>query len=410
MAKVAKEVKKFEFSKVGTILDNIGKSIPIVIEKEIKEKVFISTGVYLVDAAMSGRLLNGGIATNRISVFAGESGAGKSFMCFSCAKHAQKAGYSVIYIDTENAIDLEDLPKYGVDNSIDKFRLVRSNKVEDVNMLLTQLIDDLKEQKLAGYELPKLLIVIDSLGQMASNKEKNDLLKGDIKQDMTKAKALGSLFRSINTDLGYLDIPLLVANHTYLTMDLFPKSVMKGGNGLLYSASVIGMMSKSQLKTGEEDDMDLGSSGISVLFKTQKSRLAKPKKIRFDISFAHGMNPYTGLDAFCRPEYFDKIGIAKGKMEVDKSTGEMKFIPGGIRWYIDHLNKSVHTKQLFTQEVFTQEVLEKMEPIVNDYFRFKSLDEIEEVEKEFNSIIGDEDDTTDENGFTDSADADDIFG
>jgi RecA/RadA recombinase len=402
-----KEVKKFEFSKVGTILDNIGKSIPIVIEKEIKEKVFISTGVYLVDAAMSGRLLNGGIATNRISVFAGESGAGKSFMCFSCTKHAQKAGYSVIYIDTENAIDLEDLPKYGVDNSIDKFRLIRSNKVEDVNMLLTQLIDDLKEQKLAGYELPKLLIVIDSLGQMASNKEKNDLLKGDIKQDMTKAKALGSLFRSINTDLGYLDIPLLVANHTYLTMDLFPKSVMKGGNGLLYSASVIGMMSKSQLKTGEEDDMDLGASGISVLFKTQKSRLAKPKKIRFDISFAHGMNPYTGLDAFCRPEYFEQIGIAKGKMDVDKKTGEMNFIPGGNRWYVNHLNKSVTTKQLFTQEVFTQEVLERMEPIVNDYFRFKSLDEIEETEKQFNEMMGDDEDDT--NGFVDSADADDIF-
>ena len=408
MAKQTKEVKKFEFSKVGSILDNIGKNIPIVIEKEVKEKVFISTGVYLVDAAMSGRLLNGGIATNRISVFAGESGAGKSFMCFSCAKHAQKAGYSVIYIDTENAIDLEDLPKYGVDNSIDKFRLIRSNKVEDVNMLLTQLIDDLKEQKLAGYELPKLLIVIDSLGQMASNKEKNDLLKGDIKQDMTKAKALGSLFRSINTDLGYLDIPLLVANHTYLTMDLFPKSVMKGGNGLLYSASVIGMMSKSQLKTGEEDDMDLGASGISVLFKTQKSRLAKPKKIRFDISFAHGMNPYTGLDAFCRPEYLEQIGIAKGKMEVDKKTGEMTFIPGGIRWYVSHLNKSVTTKQLFSPEIFTQEVLEKMAPIVNDYFRFKSLDEIEEVEKQFNDVIGDDEDDT--NGFTDAADADDIFG
>jgi RecA/RadA recombinase len=406
MAKQQKEVKKFEFSKVGTILDNIGKSIPIVIEKEVKEKIFISTGVYLVDAAMSGRLLNGGIATNRISVFAGESGAGKSFMCFSCAKHAQKAGYSVIYIDTENAIDLEDLPKYGVDNSIDKFRLIRSNKVEDVNMLLTQLIDDLKEQKLAGYELPKLMIVIDSLGQMASNKEKNDLLKGDIKQDMTKAKALGSLFRSINTDLGYLDIPLLVANHTYLTLDLYPKSVMKGGNGLLYSASVIGMMSKSMLKTGEEDDMDLGASGISVLFKTQKSRLAKPKKIRFDISFAHGMNPYTGLDAFCRPEYFEQVGIAKGKMNVDKSTGEMTFVPGGLRWYVSHLDKSFTTKQLFRPEIFTVDVLKKMEPIVNDYFRFKSLDEIEEVEKKFNEVMDDEDD----NGFTDNLDADDIFG
>ena len=410
MAKQVKEGKKFEFSKVGTILDNIGKSIPIVIEKEIKEKVFISTGVYLVDAAMSGRLLGGGIATNRISVFAGESGAGKSFMCFSCAKHAQKAGYCVIYIDTENAIDLEDLPKYGVDNSIDRFRLIRSNKVEDVNMLLTQLVDDLKTQKLDGYELPKLLIVIDSLGQMASNKEKNDLLKGDIKQDMTKAKALGSLFRSINTDLGYLDIPLLVANHTYLTLDMFPKSVMKGGNGLLYSASVIGMMSKSQLKTGQEDDMDLGASGISVLFKTQKSRLAKPKKIRFDISFATGMNPYTGLDAFCREEYFSKIGIAKGKYEVDKSTGEMTFKPGGNFWYVSHLDKKFTTKNLFTQEVFTQEVLEKMAPIVNDYFRFKSLTEIEDVENEFNNAMGvDEEDT---NGFTDSdeLDADDIFG
>jgi RecA/RadA recombinase len=407
MAKTEKkEVKKFEFSKIGSILDNIAKSVPIQVEKEIKEKRFISTGVYIVDAAMSGRLLGGGVATNRISVFAGESGAGKSFLAYSCAKNAQKAGYSVIYIDTEQAVDLEDLPKFGVSNDLEKFRLVRSNKVEDINITLTQLVDELKEQKLAGYELPKLMIVLDSLGQMASNKEKADLLKGDIKQDMTKAKAIGSMFRSINNDLGYLDIPMIVCNHTYLTMDLFPQAVMKGGLALLYSASVIGFMTKSKLKTGEEDDMDLGASGITVLFKTQKNRLAKPKKIRFDISFANGMNPYTGLDAFCRPEYFSQIGIAQGKMEVDKKTGEMTFAPGGNRWYINHLNKSVTTKQLFTQEIFTMEVLEKMAPIVNDYFRFKSLDEIEQVEKEFNDIIGeDEIETPDSESF----DAGDFF-
>jgi len=407
MAKATKEGKKFEFSKVGSILDNIAKSIPIQIEKEIKEKTFITTGVYLLDAALSGRLLGGGVASNRITAFAGESGAGKSFIAYSVSKHAQKAGYCVIYIDTEQAIDLEDLPKFGIDNSLEAFRLIRSNKVEDVNMLLTQLIDDLKEQKLAGFELPKLMIVLDSLGQMASNKEKADLLKGDIKQDMTKAKALGSMFRSINTDLGYLDIPMIVCNHTYLTLDLFPQEKLKGGNGLLYSASVIGFMSKSKLKTGEEDDMDLGQSGISVLFKTAKNRMAKPKKIRFDISFAHGMNPYTGLDAFCRPEYFSQIGIAKGKEEVDKSTGEIKFTPGGNRWFVAHLGKSVTTKQLFTPEVFTQGVLEKMAPIVNDYFRFKSLDEIEEVEKQFDELMDEEDDA---NGFSDAADAGDLFG
>lgn len=405
-----KDVKKFEFSKVGSILDNIAKTIPIQIEKEIKEKKFITTGVYLLDAALSARLLGGGISTNRITAFAGESGSGKSFLAYSVSKNAQKEGYSVIYIDTEQAIDLEDLPKFGVDNSIDKFRLIRSNKVEDVNMMLTQLVDELKEQKMAGYEIPKLLIVLDSLGQMASNKEKADLLKGDIKQDMTKAKALGSLFRSINTDLGFLDIPFLVCNHTYLTMDLFPQAVLKGGNGLLYSASVIGFMSKSKLKTGEEDDMDLGSSGISVLFKTQKSRLAKPKKIRFDISFAHGMNPYTGLDAFCRPEYFDKIGIAQGKSEVDKNSGEIKFTPGGNRWYVRHLDKSFTTKQLFSDKIFTMETLKRMEPIVNDYFKFKSLEEIEQVEKEFNQVIGEDvDEDIDENGFSDSIDADDLF-
>lgn len=290
---------------------------------------------------------------------------------------------------------------------MEKFRLISSNKVEDVNILLTQLVDELKDQKLAGFELPKLMIILDSLGQMASNKEKEDLLKGDIKQDMTKAKALGSMFRSINTDLGYLEIPMIVCNHTYQTLDLFSQEKLKGGNALLYSASVIGFMSKSKLKTGEEDDMDLGQSGISVLFKTMKNRMAKPKKIRFDISFVNGMNPYTGLDAFCRPEFFDQIGIAQGKMDVDKSTGEIKFVPGGNRWYVRHLDKSFTTKQLFNSDVFTPEVLERMAPIVNDYFRFKSLDEMEEVEKKFNEMIGDDDD--DSNGFTDSADAEDLF-
>ncbi len=87
-----KEAKKFEFSKVGSILDNIAKSVPIQIEKEIKEKTFITTGVYLLDAALSGRLLGGGVATNRITAFAGESGAGKSFIAYSVTKHAQRAG------------------------------------------------------------------------------------------------------------------------------------------------------------------------------------------------------------------------------------------------------------------------------------------------------------------------------
>ena len=409
MAKQAKEGKKFEFSKVGSILDNISKNVPIIIEKEIKEKSFISTGCYLLDAALSARLVKGGILGGRIFGLLGESGAGKSYIAYSICKSAQRENdYSVIYIDTENSIDLEGVQKMGVDISPDKFRLIRSNKVEDINISITQLLDELKEAKLGGYDIPKILIVLDSIGMMSSNKEKEDLLKGAMKQDMTRAKGLNALFRSISSDLGYLDIPMVCCNHTYLSQDLFPKEISKGGMGLVYSASVLGFLSKSKLKDGNEDDMDLGQSGISVLFKTQKNRLAKPKKIRFDISFLNGLNKYSGLDAFCRPEYFEQIGIAKGKEEVDRSTGEIRFVPGGNRWFVRHLNKSVTTKQLFTQEVFTQEVLEAMAPIVNDYFRFKSLDEIEETEKQFNQMMGDEEEEN--NGFIDSADADDIFG
>lgn len=407
MAKEKKDnsSKKFEFSKVGALMNSISKTVPIIIDDKVKEKKFISTGVYLLDAALSSRLLGGGIQTNRITCFAGESGTGKSFLAYSVAKNAQKQGYGVVYIDTEYSVELDEIHKFGIDANPEKFILVRSNKVEDINITLTQLLDSLKEEKIKGNEIQPLIIVLDSIGQMASNKEKADLLKGDIKQDMTKAKAIGSLFRSINTDLGYLDIPMIVCNHTYLTQDLFPQEVLKGGRSLIYSASVIGMMSKSKLKTGEEDDMDLGQSGITVLFKTAKNRLAKPKKIRFDISFNHGMNPYTGLDAFCRPEYFNQIGIAQGKVEVDKKTGEMTFNPGGIRWYISHLDKSVTTKNLFTPEVFTPEVLKKMEPIVNDYFRYKSLDEMEEIENSFNSMMEDDDN----NGFKDDVSADDLF-
>jgi len=398
--------KKFEFSKVGSILDNISKNVPIVIEKEVKERTFISTGCYLLDAALSAKLVGGGILGGRIFGLLGESGAGKSFIAYSICKSAQKDGYSIIYIDTENSIDLEGITKFGIENTPDKLRLIRSNKVEDINISLTQLLDELKDAKLGGYEIPKILIVLDSIGMMSSNKEKEDLLKGAMKQDMTRAKGLNALFRSISSDLGYLDIPMVCCNHTYLSQDLFPREISKGGMGLVYSASVLGFLSKSKLKDGNEDEMDLGQSGISVLFKTQKNRLAKPKKIRFDISFLNGLNKYSGLDAFCRPEFFDKIGIAKGKEEVDKKTGELTFVPGGNRWYVSHLGKSVTTKQLFTQEVFTQEVLEKMAPIVNDYFRFKSLDEIEEVEKLFNNAIEEEDET---NGFTDGLDAEDIF-
>jgi RecA/RadA recombinase len=376
---------KFDFSKVGKIMDGISEKTSIVIEdaNAANSREFIDTGIYILNALLSKSILKGGIMSNRITALAGPSGVGKSFICYNICANAQKAGYNIVYIDTEFSIETEDLNAYGIDTSPDRFKLLRSNKVEDMKMFLTQMLDQLKEAKKEGYELDKMLFVIDSAGQLASNKEVDDAIAGKNKADMSRAKAIKSLFRIINGDLGILNIPLLVTNHTYMSMDLFPKPIMSGGTGLQYTASTIVFLSKAKLKTGEEDELSTGQSGIIVTAKANKNRLAMPKKVKFEINFATGCNPYKGLEFFCTPENFEEVGIAKGKMEADKETGEMKFKPGGTRWYVRSLGKSVFTKQLHTKEVFTDEVLEALDPIITKYFEYSDVDSVNESIQEF---------------------------
>jgi len=397
------EAKKFEFSKVATILDNIAKTVPIHIDKSMGTRSYIPTGSYILNACLSGSLF-GGVGSRGISVFGGAEATGKTFLVLNIIREAQKMGYSVIYIDTEHAINRSELPKYGIDNSPDKFIIIRGNQVEELNITLTTLIGEMKEAKMSGCEMPKQIWALDSLGQMSSRKMKDDLMKGDIKAEVgNKAKAIGSMFVSITEDINYLEIPFLVNNQIYETLETYSQMVMKGGRQLYYSANNITFLTKAKLKE-DGDDMDIGSSsGIVVTAKCVKNRQVKPKQVKFEISFERGMNRYRGLEAFARPEYFREIGIAKGKYSVDTSSGEMKFVPGGIKWYVRHLDKSFYLKQLFTKEIWTDDVLQKMEPFINEYFRYKSIDEMEAVEDEFDAINGDD------NGFEDDFDADDLF-
>lgn len=401
-----KEIKKFEFSKVGTILENISKSVSIHIDKEIKAKTYISTGSMTLNAALSGTIY-GGISVPGISVFGGPEASGKTFLALNIMREAMSQGYSVIYIDTEHAISRSELPSLGIDNSPENFVIIRGNQVEELNITLTTLISELKQAKLEGYELPKQIWALDSLGQLSSRKMKEDLLKGDIKAEVgNKAKAIGSFFVSITEDLAHLGIPLVVNNQTYETMEMFSQTVMKGGKQLYYSANNITFLTKAKLKE-DSDEMDIGSSsGIIVTARCVKNRHVKPKQVKIEISFNKGMNKYKGLENFCRPEFYDKIGIAQGKEEVDKSTGELLFKPGGNRWFVRHLGKSVTLKQLFTPEVFTKESLYEIDKVCQSYFKYKSLSEMEDAEKEFNDII---DSDVDEHGFSDDVSADDLF-
>jgi hypothetical protein len=135
--------------------------------------------------------------------------------------------------------------------------------------------------------------------------------------------------------------------------------------------------------------MDLGRSGSIITAKSAKNRLAKPKKVKFEIDYSKGINPFKGLDLFCTFENFPKIGIAQVKKDVDKETGEITFKPSN-RWYVKHLDKTISEKQLFNRKVFTNDVLNAMEPIIYDYFKYPSYDEclreIEEIDERLNEL------------------------
>lgn len=407
---------QFTFTDIGNIMNEMSKKMPIVINDQ-EEYELIGTGIYILNAMLSGSLF-GGIQSNRISCLAGDTGVGKSFLAYGICREAQKKGWNVIYIDTEFSIQREQLPDYGIDTAEDRFMLVRSNVIEDLKIMLTRILDAMKEQKKAGNEITKTLIVLDSVGMLASRKEVEDAKSGSEKADMTRAKSLNSLFRIINSDLGYLNVPMITTNHVYKTMDLFPQDIMKGGKGLYYAASTIAFLSKAKLKTGNEDDLDIGQSGIIVTAKAMKNRMAKPKKVKFEIDFTQGSNPYKGLEAFCREDYFDSIGIAQGKWEefktptVDEDTGEVvngEFKHGaGNRWYVRHLDKHIYTKDLHTAKVFTPEVLEKMEVVVNAYFKYKSMEELEEIQGEFEDLA-DVEETKADGMDVDDVDATDLF-
>lgn len=382
---MAKKSSKVSFSEIGKMLeDSVAKTSIILEDPEHPQEIeYINTGIYLLNALFS-KDIYGGLQSNRICALAGAEGVGKSFLCYNFVREAQKQGRMVIFIDTEYSIEMEKLAPFGIDISPEKFRLMRSNVVEDLKMQLAKFLKSLKDAKMEGGEIPKIMMVLDSAGALASRKEVTDAQDGKEKADMTRAKAMGSMFRIISSDLGYLDIPLIVTNHTYLTTDMFPQEIMKGGKGLYYTASTILFLSKAKLKTGNEDELDQGQSGIVVSAKAKKNRLAKPKKIKFEIDFTKGCNPYKGLEAFCRPETFETVGIAKGKFDADGN-----YVSSGNKWAIKSTGKTVWEKQLHKPDIFTKDVLDALQPIIYQYFEYADHQELEDLWNEFKDMDAD---------------------
>ena len=265
-----------EMAKHSTYGDTLDKSSISEIDH------YIPTGNWHLNACLTGSLF-GGYPNNRAVALAGPSGTGKTYLILNAIKQAQLQGYSIVFYDSENAVDKRLVEKFGIDPK--KFRYEPCNTVQEFRTSVTAITDVLIAQKNKGVELPKIMVVLDSAGNLATQKEIDDAKTGSSKADMTRAKLLKSTFRIIMTQFGICKIPFIFSNHTYQTQDLFSRQVGGGGTGPEYAASIILFLGKAKLKEGIEQ------TGIIVTAKPNKNRFAKPTNIKFHISFNKGMNP-----------------------------------------------------------------------------------------------------------------------
>jgi recombination protein RecA len=268
---------------------------------------WISTGNYALNYLISGDF-HKGIPLGKVTVFAGDSGAGKSYICSgNIVKHAQEQGIFVVLIDSENALDEAWLQALGVDTSESKLLKLSMAMIDDVAKTISTFMSDYKA--LPDGERPKVLFVIDSLGMLLTPTDVNQFEAGEMKGDLgRKPKALTALVRNCVNMFGSYNVGMVVTNHTYASQDMFdPDDKISGGQGFIYASSIVVAMKKLKLKEDEDGNKVSEVNGIRAACKIMKTRYAKPfEGVQVKIPYTTGMSPHSGL-----VDLAEKKGILK---------------------------------------------------------------------------------------------------
>jgi len=276
---------------------------------------WISTGNYALNYLISGAF-DRGVPLGKVTVFAGESGAGKSFICSgNLIRHAQQQGIYPILIDTENALDEDWLKALGVDTAEDKLLKLNMAMIDDVAKMISEFVKEYKT--LPEESRPKVLFVLDSLGMLLTPTDVNQFDAGDLKGDLgRKPKALTALVRNCVNMFGSLNIGLVATNHTYASQDMFdPDDKISGGQGFIYASSIVVAMRKLKLKEDEDGNKISEVKGIRSACKIMKTRYAKPfESVQVKIPYETGMNPYSGL-----------VDLFEGKGLLQKDGNSLKY-------------------------------------------------------------------------------------
>lgn len=385
-----KATNEFTFEDLNKELKKIaplGSTMDVNEFSEISE--YIGSGNYLLNACMTGSLRKG-YPNNRAVSLNGPSGVGKTFIMLNAARLAQEMGYYIAWYDSENAVDMDLMVKFGIDPK--KVWYEPAPSVEAFRTSATNLAQKLIDAKRSGKGIPKVMAFLDSAGGLASEKEIRDAADGSNKADMTRAKMFKSIFRILMAKFAEVKIPFIFSNHTYQTQEMFSQMKAGGGTGPEYSASIILFMTKAKLNEKIKDDKGKKANkqlGLIITVKPNKNRFAKPNSIKIHLRFDKGMNPYIGLERYLS---WADYGIGKGQIipaadyksvkgdkkdkaieYADEATGEIfYYIPDekGSNIAVRHLNATVTAKDFYTPEVFTDEIIDSIDETVQREFSY----------------------------------------
>ena len=278
--------------------------------KLFSDKDMVPTPVPMINVALSGDP-DGGLSSG-LTVLAGPSKHFKtSFALLMAAAYLDKYDDAVLlFYDSEFGSPQQYFKSFGIDTS----RVLHS-PITNVEELKFDLISQLE----AIERKDKVIIMIDSIGNLASKKELEDAMNEKSVADMSRAKALKGLFRMTTPYLTMRDIPLLAVNHTYQEIGLFPKAVVSGGTGIYYSSDNIWIIGRQQEKKGTE------ILGYNFVINVEKSRFVREKsKIPIAVTWEGGIETYSGLlDVALEGGYVAKPTIG-WYSKVDKTTGEIE--------------------------------------------------------------------------------------
>jgi len=260
---------------------NIKETAILSESKLFNDKDMIPTSIPIINVALSGKI-DGGL-TPGLTMWAGPSKHFKTAFSLLMAKSYldKYPDAAMLFYDSEFGTPQSYFDAFGIDTD----RVVHS-PLTDIEQLKSDIMVQLKEINRGDH----LIIVVDSIGNLASKKEVDDALEGKTVADMTRAKQIKSLFRMVTPHLTIKDIPMIVVNHTYKTMELYSKDVVGGGTGSYYSADNIFILGRQQEKDGTE------VVGYNFIINVEKSRYVKEKsKIPVSVTFDNGISRWSGL-------------------------------------------------------------------------------------------------------------------